>query len=368
MADVAATSIPVPRVPSPRISAPDAARDPGSFIPVPRQGEGPLAEVLEGIPRFIPDWAIEGMFRACRNFNRVIFRSSPPGAPQPVQPDSWSFAAIGDYGGGRQPLTDVARNLIKGRPGLVLTTGDNVYYHGTEEEYQQQWDPPQYFGDVRSNLPVMPTLGNHDTSISTKPYFDRFPELNGARFYSFTERGVHFTTLDTNESIEPGSPQYRWLEQDLASSNEDWKVLYFHHPMFSGFPGITNPATQHLAPLIARYGVDLVLTGHEHNYSRSTPLNANGTIEVITGNGGHSLHPFISSQPERIAYRDVDFGHVEFEVRKDELVGRYVVRDGSVRDTFVIPNSTPGVRDAAAGAAAVQPAVKQQPAAAAAER
>ena len=94
--------------------------------------------------------------------------------------------------------------------------------------------------------------------------------------------------------------------------------------------------------MIAKYGVDLLLSGHEHNYQRSRPLNANGTLEVVTGGGGQSLHPFRMKMPAHAAYRDVDFGHVEVEVNADKLVGRYVVRDGSVRDTFVIENTTPG--------------------------
>lgn len=351
------SAIPVPRVPSPPISAPPSAKNPQHAVPPtvpPAPEEGRFEEWLDRLPNLIPPWASESMWSVVKTMNRVVFKSKPPGTPVPTQSGSWKFDVIGDYGGGHRPLTDVTGNIARSAPDLVLATGDNVYYNGTEAEYRKKWDPPNMFGDIRTNFPVMPTLGNHDTRKSTAPFFKRFPELDTARYYSYDHKGVHFVSLNSNESLEPGSPQLTWLDKDLAASTSDWKVMSFHHPMHSGYPKSSGPLGEYLAPLIAKHGVDLVFTGHEHNYSRSKPINSGGTLEIITGNGGHTLHPFVTPQSPAVAYRDVDFGHVEIEVRGNELVGRYVVRDGSTRDTFVIPNLTPGVRsDASAGAAAI---------------
>ncbi len=351
-----AHQIPVPRNPGPPISAPKAAKDWNALVPpkeTPYAHEPRYHEVLDHAGEGMPKALLDPLWGAVKLINKVVFRSPPPNPPVAPTPGSWKFSAIGDYGSGHSPLDEIARNVIAGRPDILVTTGDNVYYNGTEDEFRKKWDPPQWFGNVREQLVVRPGLGNHDLRREPDgvPYFKRFPELDNARFYSYDHKGVHFVSVNTNESLEPGSPQRRWLEQDLAKSTADWKVLYFHHPLYNGNPGNPGPNKDYLGPLMAKYGVDLVLSGHEHNYQRSKPINENGTIEVITGGGGQSLHPFRRGMPEYSAYRDVDFGHVEVEVTDDRLVGRYVVRDGSVRDTFVIENTTPGTPASAAASA-----------------
>ncbi len=352
------TEIPKPRNPGPPISAPREARDWNSFVPPaqPPEATEPLyTKVLDHAGEALPKQLLDPFWGAVKLINKVVFRSGPPNEPVERTPGSWTFSAIGDYGSGHSPLDEIGNNIEAGRPDLLLTLGDNVYYNGTEAEFQKKWDPPQWFGRIREGQVVRPSLGNHDVRREPDgvPYFKRFPELDEARFYSFDHKGVHFVSIDSNESLAPNSPQHRWLERDLAKSTSDWKVLYFHHPLYNGNPGDNGPNDQYLGPLIAKYGVDLVLTGHEHNYQRSRPINDNGTLEVISGGGGQSLHPFRRPQPGHNAYRDVDFGHVEVEVTDDRLVGRYVVRDGSVRDTFVIENTTPGTP---APAPAEQPA------------
>jgi hypothetical protein len=294
----------------------------------------------------VPNAIADAYFGAFTVTHRALLqRGEKSGENVPRTPSSWTFSAIGDYGSGRTALADVTANIARNAPSLIVTTGDNVYYAGTEAEYRKKWDPPKMFGHLRSNFPVRPSLGNHDTKRSAKPYFDRFPELNGARYYSYDLNGVHFVAADTNDSLAPGTPQGDWLAKDLANSTADWKVLYLHHPLNPTYPGDRPEHAGDLAPLLAKHGVDLVLSGHQHNYARTSQLNKGGTIEVITGGGGQSLHPFVPGfRPAPTAYRDMDFGHVEVEVTPDRLVGRYIVRDGSVRDTFVIPNLTPGTK------------------------
>jgi hypothetical protein len=352
--------IPTPRVPSPPISAPQEARNPDGFIPAP---SGQMMkdvwpeEVLDPATR-LPDLIREPIFKAAGLVNKVIFKSRPAGPPVPVEQGSWQFSVIGDYGSGSKALHDVTTQMARTNPELVLTTGDNVYWHGSEKEYAKKWDPPQYFGDIRRNFPVIPSLGNHDMNTDVSPYFRRFPELGGARYYSFDKGNVHFVALDSNESLIPSSPQAQWFDQDLAATKAEFKVVYFHHPMTSSYQNEGTELYGYLGPTLAKRAVDLVLTGHVHNYERSRPFNEHGTVEVIVGNGGHTLFPFVQKQPERSAYRDTSYGFLNVEVRGKELVGRYVDRDGKVRDTFVIDHNqhVPGTAAAAqatAGAAAV---------------
>ncbi len=344
--------VPGPHVRIPEINSSSISRDPRAIDPAPPAavpGERPIDEVMDRVP-VLPRWLAEPVFWAASRMNKVIFKSPPAGAPIPRTPGSWHFAAMGDFGSGTQPQTDVANNILKSRPELVVTLGDSVYWNGSEAEYARKWDPPQYFGNIRKNLPVMPVLGNHDARRDTSPYFRRFPELNGARYYSFDKGGVHFVQLNSTESLAPESPQGQWLQDDLAASSADWKVLSLHHPLQSAYLRASGPNLGYLAPLIARHGVDLVLSGHEHSYQRHRPFAGTAALEVVVGASGHTLHPYFGKIPQHTEHRSVEFGHLDVEVTSNALVGRYVGRDGSVRDTFSVPNATPGVPAAKAAA------------------
>jgi 3',5'-cyclic AMP phosphodiesterase CpdA len=290
------------------------------------------------VGRTIPGWAQDAASVLATAFNRTVFRSAPGGAPLERTPGSWSFAAIGDFGAGTRAQLDVARNVLAGPQQLVLTLGDTVYDSGLESEYVQHFDPPERFGRIRERFPVFPTVGNHDVrGGGVEPYHRRFPEAGGQRRYVFEREGVRFFSLDSTESLDPGTPQWAWLEQQLGQAWSGWKVLYMHHPLRSGLKGRDNPErAARMGELMARHGVDLVLVGHDHAYDRSRPLNDYGTIQVTAGNGGRMLYPYRSRQPEWSAHREVVHGHVDVEVTPDALVVRHVRRDGSVGDTHAI--------------------------------
>ncbi len=337
-------------VASPAISAPHHARDPRLF---PRPDSGPehpgRPEGLdfEWFTGKISDAQHDRFFDQISRINNRVFRSRPAGQPLPHTPGSWSFAVLGDYGSGRPAYRDVVKNVIASPTKLVVTTGDNVYYDASESDWKKKWDP--WMPALTRSRPLMPALGDHDIRTGSAAYFRRFPQLGGARYYSFNEGGVHFVSVDTNESLSPGTMQYEWLDRDLASAPAgSWKVIYLHHPVWSSFPSRKN--RDNLAPLLARHGVDLLLGGHEHWYSRSKPLpEAGGTVQVVVGTGGESLVPFWYPQEKWNANRQVRWGHLEVEVTPAALVGRFILRNGAVGDTFSIPKRA--VSQARSGAA-----------------
>lgn len=286
----------------------------------------------------IPIFMHEVVSKGSRLVTNVLFGSKPAGAPVPRANDSWSFSVIGDFGVGSKSQAKVAASLIATQPKFVLTTGDNVYERGEEHEYQRNFDPPQFFGNIRKQFPVYPVLGNHDVKVSVDPYMQRFPEVEGKRYYNFAKDGAAFFAVDSNQSIAPGSTQRKWLEEGLAQAQEGWKIVYFHHPLLSGHEGRSRPEDMKtLAPLFAKEGVDLLLVGHDHVYERSTPINDYGTVQVTVGNGGRIIYPYLKPQPAWSAYRELDFGHLNVEVRPDALVLRNIRKDGKVTDTFVQP-------------------------------
>ncbi|MBC7643700.1 MAG: metallophosphoesterase [Thermoleophilia bacterium] len=304
--------------------------------------ESELMEKISNATGSLPSWIRDPMYNhIIKKVNNFIFRSAPPGGPRPEDPSAWKFSAVGDMGNGTKAQADVAANLLKYKPEIVLTAGDNVYPDSQAQHWQQHFDPPELFGNILNSAPVLPSLGNHDIDPNPDEYFMRFPWLKGSRYYSADYKNIHVVALDTNDSLAPGSVQASWLEHDLATTRQPWKIIEFHHPMKSVISKYhyknTSKLSEFLGPMLAKHGVDMVLVGHEHWYERSKPLNDAGTIQITDGGGGGALYPFPYPQQAWSATRDIDFGHVNFEVRGDkEIIGRYVKRDGSIGDTFVL--------------------------------
>lgn len=309
--------------------------------------EPPSHEIWERADGSLPDPIRDRIYKYfSTKVNDVIFRSDKGGAPQPEQAGSWHFSAYGDFGNGTKAMTDVIKNIQAYKPEFVVSAGDQVYPESTEKNWRSKLDPMDKFGGLASTVPFIPNLGNHDMKPDMAAYSRRFPYIEGGRYFKASYKNVDMFSLDTNQSVAPGSPQHTWLSQALDQSTAAWKIVQVHHPMMSVISKVhyrhTSRLPKDLGPLLAKHGVDLLVAGHEHWYERSLPLNETGTTQITVGGGGGALYPFPYPQTKWSATRDVDFGHVNFEVRgDDELVGRYVTRDGRTEDTFVIRNRTP---------------------------
>ena len=97
--------------------------------------------------------------------------------------------------------------------------------------------------------------------------------MNGQRFYSFEKHNVRFLALDSNYMDKD---QQAWIEKELSGSKAKWTIAFFHHPIYSS--GATHGSEVDLRaivePLFIKYGVDVVLAGHEHFYERLHPRRA----------------------------------------------------------------------------------------------
>src|SRR5688572_32443008 len=98
--------------------------------------------------------------------------------------------------------------------------------------------------------------------------------MNGERFYTFKRDNVRFFALDSNY-MDP--EQLKWLETELKNSGSDWKIAFFHHPLYSSarFHGSSTDLRLLLEPLFVKYGVDVVFQGHDHVYERVKPQKGN---------------------------------------------------------------------------------------------
>jgi hypothetical protein len=199
----------------------------------------------------------------------------------PNQADSVKFAVIGDSGTGSDSQYRVAEVLTSSRAKFpyefVLMMGDNLYYGSGEKDYRKKFEQP-YKALLDSGLKFYATLGNHDNS--NERFYKPF-NMNGERYYTFKPKaGVRIFSLDSNYMDKP---QLQWLEKELAASGSDWKIMFFHHPLYSsgGAHGSDVQLREQLEPLFLKYGVDAVFSGHEHFYERIKPQK--GIYYFISG-------------------------------------------------------------------------------------
>ncbi|MCP3141276.1 metallophosphoesterase [Pyxidicoccus xibeiensis] len=285
------------------------------------------------------------------------FRTAPVQGTRSVH-----FTAVGDFGTGGTDQKKVAAAMLAVRPELFVALGDNAYSSGTESEIQSNLFAPMEA--LLAEVPLFASLGNHEyVTNQGQPYLDNFylPSNNPAgteRYYSFDWGHVHFVALDSNCAIGLASAdrcalaaQKAWLEKDLAGTTQPWKVVFFHHPPWSsGEHGSQLAMRRNFAPIFEKYGVDLVLTGHDHNYERSKPMKGDavaatagtGVPYLVVGGGGASLRPFANSRPDWSVIRDDKaHGFLDVKVVDGLLTAELVKTDGKVLDSFTLRKDLP---------------------------
>src|SRR5690606_32268957 len=168
---------------------------------------------------------------------------------------------------------------------------------------------------------------------------------NVPHYYSFDAAGWHFVTIDSTSQygqLEAGTPQYDWLVQDLANNTSACTIAFLHHPIFNIGPQGVSSEVAALWPLLVQNGVDVVLTGHDHNYQRWYPVDAGGNIDpagvthFVAGAGGHGVRPFSTSAPRVAAGYDTSPaapGSLRLAVNTNGLTFQYINIDGTILDS-----------------------------------
>jgi acid phosphatase type 7 len=240
---------------------------------------------------------------------------SPAAAPSPSAVEestvpAYVIAAAGDIacdptneyfrrgrGTARWCRQEDTANLVREiDPDMVVPLGDTQYDEGTLAQYRSSYAAS--WGKFKSI--TYPVLGNHEY-YDGKPsgYFDYFGPQAGDAYrgwYSMNRAGWHLMILNSNCTYEvdcrPGSAQYEWLEQDLASNASTCQVAFMHHPLFSSGPHGSERSVTPLWRVLREAGVELVLVAHEHIYERFAKQNADGERDpdgirqITVGTGG----------------------------------------------------------------------------------
>lgn len=218
-------------------------------------------------------------------------------------------------------------------PTGVLTLGDNQYEDGTLAAFKSVFDPT--WGKYRSIM--YPAIGNHEYLTSgAAGYFGYF---GVPAYYSFNLGDWHLIALDSECShvggCQAGSAQERWLLADLSAHPSLCTLVYWHEPRWSS--GEHQDATQMSAiwaDLVAAH-VDVVLSGHNHDYERFAPLDANGqpdpagVTEFVVGTGGKNHYGFVTSPlTGELVRNDTSFGVIEMTLRPAGYTWSFVPAPG----------------------------------------
>lgn len=253
----------------------------------------------------------------------------------PNQPDSLKFAIIGDSGTGSKSQYTIADKLVASRakfPYLfVLMLGDNLYIGSDAKDFQKAFELP-YKAVLDAGVKFYAALGNHDNP--NERFYKGF-NMNGERFYSFKPKpGVRIFALDSNYMDKP---QLAWLEKELAASGSDWKICFFHHPLYSsgGAHGSDLQLRTLLEPLFLKYGVDAVFVGHEHFYERIKPQKG---IYYFTSGGAAKLREGDVAPTELTAKKfDTGYHFMLIEIVKDTLNFQVISDQGKTVDSGAMP-------------------------------
>lgn len=332
-------------------------------------------------------------------------------SPLPYTENKYTFWVNGDCGNNSTNQANVVAKYLQyvgtTITNGVLLSGDNAYTSGTEAEFTTNFFNV-YQNNIMRNSVFWSAPGNHDYSNGSAarqndhlvPYYDIFDlptngEAGGVpsgteAFYSFDYGNIHFLSLDSygkennaTRLYDTLGAQVQWIKQDLAANDKKWVIAYWHHPPYT--MGSHNSDTeselinirQNFIRILERLGVDLILTGHSHDYERSKLMkgyygneasfnaaihnlsqstgkydgSANsctylkdtlhntlqGCVYVVSGSAGQ-LGGTQAAFPHNAMYYSnaTNGGSLVLEIEGNRLDAKWVCADGVIRDNFTM--------------------------------
>jgi predicted MPP superfamily phosphohydrolase len=266
----------------------------------------------------------------------------------PNKPDSVKFAAIGDMGTGNKPQYEVGALMNQLHESFkfdfVIMLGDNLYGSQKPNDFVTKFETP-YKPLLDAGVKFYAALGNHDeqTNRFYKPW-----NMNGERYYTYTKKNVRFFVLDSDYLDRK---QVDWLENELKNSNSEWKIAYFHHPLYSsgGRHGSETDLRVVLEPLFLKYGVNAVFSGHDHVYERVKPQK--DIYYFVSGSAGQLRPGDLKRTDLTAAGYDQDQTFMLVEVDDDAMSIQTISRMGKTIDSATLPRQKrPAQTTAASGA------------------
>ncbi|HEX7312420.1 MAG TPA: metallophosphoesterase [Pyrinomonadaceae bacterium] len=254
----------------------------------------------------------------------------------PSKEGSTRFMVVGDTGTGAREQNELAGVMLRYWQAFpfefALMMGDNMYGGEKAADYKLKFEDV-YKPLLDNKVKFYATLGNHDES--NQRFYEKF-NMNGEEYYNFKKGNISFYSLNSNYMDKK---QLTWLEEKLKGDTSDWKVAFFHHPPYSSGAkhGSSSSLREVVEPLFLKYGMNVVLAGHEHFYERVKPQK--GVYYFISGAGGKLREGDVrKGSPLTEKAFDTDLSFMLFEVVKDEMYFQVISRTGATVDSGLIPN------------------------------
>jgi hypothetical protein len=252
----------------------------------------------------------------------------------PNQPSSLKFAVIGDSGSGSGRQYQLGAQIAAAHTlypfSFVLMLGDNIYGSERARDFQRKFELP-YKALHDAEVPFYASLGNHDDPTIQSNY--KLFNMDGRRYYSFRKGDAEFFALD---STYMSTEQVQWVERALSESDAPWKIAFMHHPTYSSGKrhGPNVDLRTFIEPLFVKYGVSVVLAGHEHFYERLKPQR--GIAYFTAGSAGKLRSGNIRRGPFFAAGFDTDLSFMLFELIDDQLHFQVISRLARTVDQGVV--------------------------------
>jgi predicted MPP superfamily phosphohydrolase len=254
----------------------------------------------------------------------------------PNKPNSLHFAVIGDNGTGEKPQYEIGEQMLAWYDRfpfpIVVMMGDNIYGSDRPQDFIKKFEAP-YKGLLDKGVKFYASLGNHDSR--EQRYYKLF-NMDGKLYYTFKapNEDVRFFAL---ESTYMDPDQLKWLEDELKKSSEKWKIVFFHHPLYSS--GMTHGSQLKLRatlePLFVQYNVSLVLNGHDHTYER---IKAQSGIQYfVEGSSGQLRAGDLRKNSPLTAFgNDTEQTFILMEIDGDNLTFNTINKGGAIIDSGAI--------------------------------
>lgn len=257
----------------------------------------------------------------------------------PLKEGGTRFAVIGDSGTAGEKQMQVAKQLANFhepvRFDFAIMLGDNLYGRENPSDYEAKFERP-YKPLLDAGVKFHAALGNHDDP--NQRFYKPF-NMNGERYYSFkpSQGNIRFFAIDSNYVDQK---QLDWLEKELSASGSDWKIAFFHHPIYSSGDrhGSNLVLREQLEPLFLKHGVDVVFTGHEHFYERLHPQK--GISYFIAGSSAKLRRGNITKSQLTAKGFDQGYTFMLVEIAGDVLYFQTISEKGQTVDSGTIQRTS----------------------------
>ena len=259
--------------------------------------------------------------------------SNPTPSPLEV-----NFISFGDWGTGnsnQQAVASLAHQICQNdKCDFSFVLGDNFYPHGVSSTSDTQWQTK--YKDVYSSLGLSfyALLGNHDWDSPANPQAEidnsavdsswKMPAAYYTQVLPDSDHPLLQLFIINSNDFKTNTEEQTWLSEQINQSSAKWKILAFHHPVFSNGSGHTPDEKQIypiLKPIIC-HKINLLLSGHDHFFSHLRDESEDcGYDQLVIGTGGQDLYPIApaNSAPATILYTEQSFGLGYFSITSEKI-------------------------------------------------